>query len=97
MAYHGKKFAKNLEFDPNAFQDLSWWIQNDKNMAIKIIKLIEDIVRNPEEGLGKPEKLKYELSGCWSRRINKEHRIVYQIFPEKIKILACKFHYKEMY
>jgi toxin YoeB len=85
-----------LEFDPNAFQDLSWWIQNDKNMAIKIIKLIEDIVRNPEEGLGKPEKLKYELSGCWSRRINKENRIVYQIFPEKIKILACKFHYKKI-
>jgi toxin YoeB len=86
--------VKNLEFDPHAFEDLSWWIANDRSTALKIVKLIEVIMREPEKGQGKPEKLRHDLSGCWSRRINKEHRIIYQILPEKIKILACRYHYK---
>ncbi|MGA0199882.1 MAG: Txe/YoeB family addiction module toxin [Prochlorotrichaceae cyanobacterium] len=84
---------KNLEFDPNGFEDLAWWIENDRKKATKIIKLIREIQRTPFEGTGKPEPLKHELSGCWSRRIDQEHRLVYEVLDEKIRILACRFHY----
>jgi toxin YoeB len=61
--------------------------------ALRVIEIAKDIVRSPYEGIGKPEPLKHDLAGCWSRRIDQEHRIVYQVFPEKIRILACRFHY----
>ena len=84
---------KNLEFDPNGFEDLAWWIAYDRKKALKIIKLIREIQRNPFEGTGQPEALKYELSGCWSRRIDLEHRLIYEVLEDKIRILACRFHY----
>ncbi len=84
---------KNLEFDHNAFEDLAWWVEKDRKIAVKIVKLIHAIQREPFHGIGQPEPLKHELSGCWSRRINREHRLVYQVFDEKIRILACKHHY----
>ena len=84
---------KNLEFDQHAFKDLAWWVENDRRTALRIMKLIEDIQRDPFQGIGKPEPLKHELKGCWSRRIDGEHRIVYQVFEEKIRILACRYHY----
>jgi toxin YoeB len=57
------------------------------------MKLIEDVQRSPFDGLGKPESLKHELKGLWSRRIDREHRLVYEVFDDKIRILACRFHY----
>ena len=84
---------RNLEFDPSAFEDLAWWIVQDRSQALRIIRLVRDIQRDPFSGLGKPESLKHELSGCWSQRINQEHRLVYQVLPDKIRILACRFHY----
>jgi len=59
----------------------------------KIIKLIKEIQRHPFEGTGKPEALKHELNRCWSRRIDREHRLVYQVLNQKIRILACRYHY----
>ena len=88
-----KKPVKNLEFDANAFEDLAWWIEQDRNKALRIINLIKDVQRDPFKGIGKPEPLKHELKGCWSRRIDAEHRLVYQITKEKIRILACRYHY----
>jgi len=85
--------ARSLEFDPTAFEDLAWWVEHDRNLALKIIKLIEAIQKDPFNGTGKPEPLKHELSGCWSRRINREHRLVYQVKENKIRILACRYHY----
>jgi len=82
-----------LEFDPSGFEDLAWWIEQNKKITKKIIKLIKDVQRQPFEGIGKPEPLKHELSGCWSRRIDKEHRLVYQVNDEKIRILSCRYHY----
>jgi toxin YoeB len=82
-----------LEFDPNGFDDLAWWVENDRKKALKIMKLIREIQRTPFEGSGKPEPLKHDLSGCWSRRINQEHRLVYEVLDDKIRILACRFHY----
>lgn len=84
---------RNLEFDACGFEDLGWWVEKDRKQALKIIKLIKEIQKNPFEGIGKPEPLKHELSGCWSRRIDREHRLVYQVSEEKIRILACRYHY----
>jgi toxin YoeB len=69
-----------LEFDAAAFEDLAWWVERDRQ-------------REPFAGAGKPEPLKHELSGCWSRRIDQEHRLVYEVRPDKIRILACRYHY----
>lgn len=86
---------KNLEFDGDAFEDLEWWVEHDRRMALRLMKLIREVQRTPYEGTGQPEPLKHELSGCWSRRINQEHRLVYQVVEEenKVRILACRFHY----
>ncbi len=70
-----------------------WWIESDRKKALKIIKLIREVQRNPFEGTGQPEALKHDLSGCWSRRIDQEHRLVYEVLDDKIRILACRFHY----
>jgi toxin YoeB len=82
-----------LEFDPNGFEDLAWWVEKDRKKALRIIKLIKEAQKDPFSGTGKPEPLKHELSGCWSRRIDKEHRLVYQVKEDKIRILACRYHY----
>jgi toxin YoeB len=82
-----------LEFDPAAFEDLAFWVQQDRKTALRIIKLIREIQRDPFKGTGKPEPLRHELSGCWSRRIDGEHRLVYEVQEKKIRILACRYHY----
>jgi toxin YoeB len=82
-----------LEFDPAAFEDLAWWVEQDRSKALRIIKLIKDVQRDPFHGAGKPEPLKRDFAGCWSRRIDGEHRLVYQVTESKIRILACRYHY----
>jgi len=82
-----------LEFDEAAFEDLACWIKQDRSKALRIVDLIKDVQRNPFKGIGKPEPLKHQLKGCWSRRIDQEHRLVYQVTEEKIRILACRYHY----
>lgn len=84
---------KNLEFDSAAFEDLAWWIQQDRRKALRIIRLIQETQDDPFGGIGKPEPLKHELAGCWSKRIDDEHRLVYQVLHEKIRVLACRYHY----
>ena len=83
------KPAKSLAFDPAGFEDLAWWIEKNRKKALRIIKLIKEVQRNPFTGTGKPEPLKHELSGCWSRRIDKKHRLVYQVADDNIRILAA--------
>lgn len=82
-----------MEFDPSAFEDLAWWIQQDRKKALRIMKLIKEVQRTPFAGTGKPEALKHDLSGCWSRRIDDNHRLVYEVKEDKIRILACRYHY----
>lgn len=82
-----------MEFDPSAFEDLAWWIEKDSKKALRIVKLIREVQRDPFHGTGQPERLKHELSGCWSRRIYEEHRLVYEVLEDKIRILACRYHY----
>jgi toxin YoeB len=82
-----------ISFTPDAFEQFCDWRDTDKKIQNKIIKLIEDVHRNPFEGLGKPEPLKHNFKGFWSRRINDEHRLVYEVTNEQICIVGCKYHY----
>lgn len=84
---------RSLEFDPAAFDDLAWWVQHDRKMAARLIRLIQETETDPFGGIGKPEPLKHELAGCWSKRIDDEHRLVYRVTEESIRILACRYHY----
>jgi toxin YoeB len=85
--------VRSLEFDPLAFEDLAWWVREDRKKALRIIKLIQEVQRDPFSGIGKPEPLKHELAGCWSRRIDDENRLIYEVGDKKIRILACRYHY----
>ena len=81
------------------FSDLAWeeylyWQLNDRKLLKKINDLLKDIERNGNEGLGKPEPLRHELEGLWSRRISPEHRLIYKFDEENIYILKCKTHYE---
>jgi toxin YoeB len=84
-----------LVFDDNAFDDLLWWVNTDVRKAKKVLALIREIKRTPFIGTGKPEPLRHELSGCWSRRIDEYHRLIYEVGKTEIRILACRFHYDE--
>jgi toxin YoeB len=66
---------------------------NDRKKALRIIRLIQKTREDPFGSIGKPEPLKHELAGCWSKRIDQEHRLVYQVLENKIRILACRYHY----
>lgn len=82
-----------LVFDPNALEDLRFRVETDRRKALKIINLIEAVMKSPFEGIGKPEPLKFELSGCWSRRIDQEYRLVYRVDGEDLIVLACRYYY----
>ena len=84
---------RRLEFDPVAFEDLAWWVEKDRRQALRIMRLIEAVQRDPFQGPGQPEPLRHELSGCWSSQIDQEHRLIYQVLEQKIRILACRYHY----
>lgn len=83
----------NIGFTPDAWEEYLYWQKNDRNVLKKINDLIRDIKRNPFEGRGKPEPLRFQLSGCWSRRIDREHRLVYSISGTAVHIISCRFHY----
>jgi toxin YoeB len=82
-----------ITFSKNAWEDYTSWLNEDKSMLKKIHDLIKEIQRTPYEGKGKPEPLKYDLAGLWSRRIDREHRLVYQVKENEILIYSCKYHY----
>ena len=79
-------------FDEDAWADYLWWQSQDRQILKRINTLIADIACNGNEGIGKPELLKY-LQGFWSRRINDEHRLVYKVVGDEIQIAACRYHY----
>lgn len=77
-----------------AFNDLKYWSLNDRKILKKIFDLLESITQNPFHGIGKPEALRANLKGYWSRRINEEHRIVYTVTSEAVIIISCRSHYQ---
>jgi len=82
-----------IVFSKNAWEDYTSWQTEDKKTLKKINSLIKDIERNPYEGIGKPEPLKFDLAGLWSRRIDQTNRLVYSIEENDLQIFACKYHY----
>jgi len=84
---------KRITFSQNSWEDYISWQSEDRKMLKKINELIKDIERTPYKGLGKPEALKFDLTGYWSRRIDREHRLVYQVIGEEILIYSCRYHY----
>jgi len=83
----------NLIWSERSWADYLYWEKTDKKMTKKINELLRDIKRSPFEGIGKPEPLRHELQGCWSRRINDEHRLVYKVEYYAIAIVSCRYHY----
>jgi toxin YoeB len=86
---------KQLVFKEKGWSDYLYWQTEDRKTLKRINQLIIDIDRNGNEGIGKPEELKHDLQGWWSRRINEKHRLVYRIDGDAINIAACRFHYDE--
>jgi toxin YoeB len=82
-----------ITFSQNSWEDYVSWQSEDKKILKKINDLIKDIQRTPYEGSGKPEPLKYDLAGFWSRRIDREHRLVYQVIGKEVLIYSCRYHY----
>ena len=85
---------KKIWFD-EAWEDYLWWQSQDKKILKKINLLLKDIERGGNDGLGKPEPLKGEFEGFWSRRIDSEHRLIYRLVNEIVEILSCKGHYND--
>ena len=84
-----------VSFSPKAWAHYLYWQETDRDILHKINDLIRECTRTPHKGTGKPEALKNELRGFWSRRINHEHRLVYQVQGETLFIAACRYHYEK--
>jgi len=84
----------SFKFTKEAYEDYLLMKQREPRLANKIKELIVSIMETPFEGLGKPEALKFDLSGCWSRRINQQHHLVYRVVDNEVQIISCRYHYK---
>lgn len=84
---------RTIAFHQEAFEQYSDWTKEDKKLFKRLRRLISETAKNPFDGIGKPEPLKDNLKGFWSRRINNEHRLVYKVTEKQIIIIACKYHY----
>ncbi|MCX5977052.1 MAG: Txe/YoeB family addiction module toxin [Coprothermobacterota bacterium] len=80
-------------FQPEFIEDLRYWVETNRRLAIRAFDLIEAILRDPFEGIGKPESLRYLTPGAWSRRLTQEHRIVYLVRDDQIDFLQARYHY----
>ena len=90
MPTTGKRVAV---FHPEFSEDLRYWVKSNQSTAIRVLDLVEAVMRDPFEGPGKPEPLRYLLAGCWSRRITQEHRLVYRVGDYATDFLQARYHY----
>jgi toxin YoeB len=89
-----KRQAKRVAvFQPESLQDLRFWVKNERGVAVRVLDLVEAVLRDPFDGPGKPEPLKFALAGCWSRRVTQEHRLVYRVTDESVDFLQARYHY----
>ncbi|MEI7479582.1 MAG: Txe/YoeB family addiction module toxin [Actinomycetes bacterium] len=82
-----------LVFTPNGWEDSVFWSTTDRTTLRRLNRLLDDVLRHPFEGIGKPESLRHLLTGCWSRRIDQEHRLVYLVDEEDVVVLQARYHY----
>jgi toxin YoeB len=87
--------VRDITWSPEGWDDLTYWMGQDRKTLRRIVRIIEDIQRTPAEGIGKPEPLKGNLSGYWSRRIDDTNRIVYRFDDKAVKIIKARFHYND--
>jgi len=80
-------------FQREFLEDLKHWVSTDRKTALRVLAIVKDVMRSPFEGIGKPEPLRYLGPGIWSRRLTKEHRIVYLVRDDRIDFLQCRYHY----
>ena len=85
----------NLVFSPQGWEDYQFWLETDRKVLKRINLLIKDTIRNPTDGIGKPEPLQHALAGYWSRRITGEHRFVYRAVGEELRIAQLRYHYEK--
>jgi len=88
-----RKRERLAVFHPEFRQDLRYWVETNRRVALRVLDLVEAVVRDPFQGIGKPEPLKYVLAGAWSRRITEEHRLVYAVSADRIDFLQARYHY----
>lgn len=85
--------SREAVFQPQFIEDLRYWVEADRKLALRVLTLVEAILRDPFSGIGKPEPLKYLAAGMWSRRLTQEHRIVYLVRDDRIDFLQARYHY----
>ena len=88
-----RRAEREAIFQPEFVDDLIHWVKTDRKAALRILELVNAILRDPFEGIGKPEPLKFGFTGCWSRRITQEHRLVYRVLENRIDFLQARYHY----
>lgn len=88
-----KKAERLAVFHPEFRQDLRYWVETNRRVALRVLDLMEAGMRDPFQGVGKPEPLKYVLAGAWSRRITEEHRLVYAVSADRVDFLQARYHY----
>lgn len=93
MGKRNPPLERKAVFDPDFREDLKTWIEIDRKVALKVMDLVDAVMRDPFTGIGKPEPLKYLGSDIWSRRITQEHRLVYLVAQERVEFLQCRYHY----
>lgn len=84
---------RDAVFQPQFLDDLRYWAQQDRKLMVKLLDIVEATIREPFEGIGKPEPLRHKQAGMWSRRLNKEHRVVYMVLDDRISFLQARYHY----
>ena len=84
---------REIVFQPESLEDLRYWVETDRKVALRVLDLVDAIVRDPFRGIGKPEPLRYLAPGAWSRRLTQEHRVVYLVREGRIDFLQARYHY----
>ena len=88
-----RRAEREAVFQPEFVDDLIYWVKTDRKAALRVLELVNVVLRDPFEGIGKPEPLKFAFAGCWSRRITQEHRLVYRVAENRIDFLQARYHY----
>jgi toxin YoeB len=88
-----RRAEREAVFQSKFLEDLTYWVKTDRKAALRVLELVDAMLEDPFEGIGKPEPLKFGFAGCWSRRITQEHRLVYRVSETQINFLQARYHY----
>ena len=93
MKKNKSRTERESVFHPEFREDIQYWVRTDRKVALRVLRLVEEIMRDPFSGIGKPEPLKYLAAGTWSRRLTQEHRVVYVVGEKRIDFIQARYHY----